>query len=112
MSSATVLSQLHALLAIDVDSMDPAVALRYTTQSHMFHDMTSNQAIVHGQAVRPENAGLVQQAIEYVKAQDPDASSNAQDVFAQGVLDVLVCCHLTVPLSRSGLLIRYYDSCT
>ncbi|KAJ7641934.1 hypothetical protein FB45DRAFT_901388 [Roridomyces roridus] len=47
--TTSLLAQIRGLLTIDVDSMDPAFAARYSTPLK-FCDMTSNQALVHAQA--------------------------------------------------------------
>ncbi|KAK0210522.1 hypothetical protein DFS33DRAFT_1378515 [Desarmillaria ectypa] len=56
----TLLDQVRALLTVDVDSMDPAVTNRHTSDGVKFVDMTSNQAIVAGTAT-PE---LLAEAVE------------------------------------------------
>ncbi|KAJ7680036.1 hypothetical protein B0H17DRAFT_1077163 [Mycena rosella] len=83
MSSSTLLTQVRALLTVDVDSMDPDVAARYSSPDK-FCDMTSNQAIVHGQAERPERSDLLKAAVEYVRAQTKES-----ETFEQDVVDVL-----------------------
>ncbi|KAJ7107060.1 hypothetical protein C8R44DRAFT_805170 [Mycena epipterygia] len=83
-SSTTLLAQVRALLTVDVDSMDPDVAARYSTP-HKFCDMTSNQAIVHGQAERLERNQLLRAAVEYVRAHSKDDGAD----FEQDVVDVL-----------------------
>ncbi|KAJ7623910.1 hypothetical protein DFH06DRAFT_1230571, partial [Mycena polygramma] len=84
MSSTTLLNQVRELLTVDVDSMDPDVAARHG-MAQKFRDMTSNQAIVHGQAVLPARSNLLKAAVEYVSkhAQKEDAE------FEQDVVDVL-----------------------
>ena len=62
MASATLLADVRARVTADVDSMDPAVAARHTTDTAKFTDMTSNQAIVFGEASKPERASLVTEA--------------------------------------------------
>ncbi|KAJ7642210.1 hypothetical protein FB45DRAFT_1126604 [Roridomyces roridus] len=61
--------------------MDPAFAARYSTPQK-FCDMTSNQALVHAQAVRPDNNHLLETAVELVSTQE---SPN----FEQDVVDLL-----------------------
>ncbi|KIM72469.1 hypothetical protein PILCRDRAFT_829717 [Piloderma croceum F 1598] len=68
MSEVTLLSQISKLLTIDVDSMDPEVAIQHTRSSFSFCDMTSNQAIVQGQATRPERAHVLECAINLSKS--------------------------------------------
>ncbi|KAF8177134.1 hypothetical protein K438DRAFT_1978781 [Mycena galopus ATCC 62051] len=83
--SSTLLSQIRGLLAVDVDSMDPDVAARHSTpQFQKFCDMTSNQAIVHGQASLPARANLLEAAIEYVRKKKAGGAE-----FEQDVVDVL-----------------------
>lgn len=86
MSSApTLLAQIRGILTVDVDSMDPDVAARYSTPQK-FCDMTSNQAIVHGQAALPERSELLRAAVEYVAKKAPVEGGD----FEQDVVDVLV----------------------
>ncbi|KAJ6543564.1 hypothetical protein DFH09DRAFT_1173364 [Mycena vulgaris] len=79
----TLLAQVRALVTVDVDSMDPDVAARYSAP-YKFCDMTSNQAIVHGQAQRPERRDLLKTAVEYVRTQTTEGGA-----FEQDVVDVL-----------------------
>jgi transaldolase len=81
-SSTTLLAQVREFLTVDVDSMDPDVAARYDK----FCDMTCNQAIVHGQAVRPERRGLLAAAVEYAQKH----YQTQGEEFEQDVVDVLV----------------------
>ncbi|KAJ6596681.1 hypothetical protein B0H10DRAFT_2088439 [Mycena sp. CBHHK59/15] len=83
-SPTTLLAQVCALVTVDVDSMDPDVAARYSTPSK-FCDMTSNQAIVHGQAVRPERRELLEAAVDYVRKY----TNSDGEAFEQDVVDVL-----------------------
>ncbi|KAJ7112833.1 hypothetical protein C8R43DRAFT_1078743 [Mycena crocata] len=83
-SPATLLAQVRALVTVDVDSMDPDVAARYSVPLK-FCDMTSNQAIVHGQAVLPRRIELLRTAVEYVKNRTTEEAGN----FEQDVVDVL-----------------------
>ncbi len=85
MSSSPLLSQVRGLLAVDVDSMDPDVAARHST-AQKFCDMTSNQAIVYGQAVLPARSDLLKAAVEYVG----DTRKQQDGEFEQDVVDVLV----------------------
>ncbi|KAJ3723439.1 aldolase [Lentinula raphanica] len=80
--SSTLLSQISQLLTVDIDCMDPEVAKRHTTTSAPFFcDMTSNQAIVGGEATRTEQSALLRAAIAEVKEkQDLESDSFAQDV--------------------------------
>jgi transaldolase len=94
MSEATLLSQMSKLLTIDVDSMDPEVTTRHTSHSFSFCDMTSNQAIVQGQATRPERAHILESAIKFVKSKGQGDIDQEQMV--DEVLDVLVRLVLSV----------------
>lgn len=71
----SLLSQIRGIVTVDVDSMDPDVAVRHTHPSESFHDMTSNQAIVWNETRRPERQHDVKEAIAYVKAQGLDLSA-------------------------------------
>ncbi|KAF7979300.1 hypothetical protein HWV62_43016 [Athelia sp. TMB] len=66
LSHTTLLSQISEIVTIDVDSMDPVDAARHTSTSFKFCDMTSNQAIVQGQASRPERSQLLDAAVDSV----------------------------------------------
>ncbi|KAF7972457.1 hypothetical protein HWV62_17942 [Athelia sp. TMB] len=66
LSHTTLLSQISEIVTIDVDSMDPIDAARHTSTSFKFCDMTSNQAIVQGQASRPERSQLFDAAVDSV----------------------------------------------
>ncbi|KAK7031273.1 hypothetical protein VNI00_013524 [Paramarasmius palmivorus] len=57
--SDTLLSQIRSLVTVDIDSMDPEIAARHT-KDIKFCDMTSNQAIVYSEALRPERRRSVQ----------------------------------------------------
>lgn len=86
--SPTLLTQISELVTVDIDCMDPEVAQRHTLSSSapFFCDMTSNQAIVSGQATLPDRAVLLHSAIDEVKGKQ----SVGSDTFAQDVLDVFV----------------------
>jgi len=89
----TLLSQIRQLVTVDVDSMDPAHAARHTSPEKglLFCDMTSNQAILGGQAERLENRDLVKEAIQEVKASYEASGEKKQgEEFAMDVIDVLV----------------------
>ena len=81
---ATLLSQVRDLLAVDVDSMDPAVAVRHTTDIVKFVDMTSNQAIVHVEASKPDSADL-KAAVDRAKNASNDPEQQISDA-----LEILV----------------------
>jgi transaldolase len=89
MLNVSLLSQISKLLTVDVDSMDPEVAIRHTSSSFSFCDMTSNQAIVQGQATRPERAHVLECAINFVKSKGDDVSP---EHMVDRILDVLVRC--------------------
>lgn len=69
---STLLDQVRARLIVDVDSMDPAVAIRHTSDSLKFVDMTSNQAIVAGtvtpellaEAVKVSSGGSIERVLD------------------------------------------------
>ncbi|TFK41575.1 aldolase [Crucibulum laeve] len=82
----SLLSQIHKLVTVDVDSMDSAVAARHALSTEAFSDMTSNQAILYNEAIRPENSALIKHAIQYVQAK---ALNQSPDAFIQDVIDVL-----------------------
>ncbi|KAJ7816534.1 hypothetical protein B0H14DRAFT_2844698 [Mycena olivaceomarginata] len=83
-SAATLLAQVRALLTVDVDSMDPDVAARHSGGTfRKFCDMTSNQAIVHGQAELPAPA------VESVVAKKTHQLAKGNAEFEQDVVDVL-----------------------
>ncbi|KAH7921555.1 aldolase [Leucogyrophana mollusca] len=86
MSEVTLLTQIRAIIDVDVDSMDPSAAARHTNESTRFHDMTSNQAIVHGQVVLPANEHLLHTAHAFVKDKRIDVQ---QDDGALKVVDFL-----------------------
>ncbi|THU97473.1 aldolase [Dendrothele bispora CBS 962.96] len=93
MPSGTLLSQIRQLVTVDVDSMDPAHAARHTSPEKglLFCDMTSNQAILGGQAERPENLDLVKEAIQEVKTSYEESGQKKKEgeEFAMDVIDVL-----------------------
>ncbi|KAI9063067.1 aldolase [Trametes sanguinea] len=68
MAPTTLLSQIRARVTVDVDSMDPDVAARHTTAEHKFCDMTSNQAIVYSEAIRPERAQVFNAAVNQIRS--------------------------------------------
>ncbi|GLB39320.1 putative transaldolase/Fructose-6-phosphate aldolase [Lyophyllum shimeji] len=82
----SLLSQLSTIVTVDIDSMDPAAALRH--ESGTFADMTSNQAIVYAQAIKPENEGLVREAVEYVRASNSGAPAEPAK-YLREVVDVV-----------------------
>ncbi len=86
----SLLDQIRSIVTIDVDSMDPADAKRHTTDTVKFADMTSNQAIVFGNAT----PAVLQRAVDYAKSK-----SGGGGVTVERVVDVLVS-----PLAFSGPL--------
>lgn len=90
-SATTLLTQVRGLLTVDVDSMDPDVAARHSGGTfRKFCDMTSNQAIVHGQAELPARRNLLQAAVESVVAKKTHQLAKGNAEFEQDVVDVLV----------------------
>ncbi|KAH9946618.1 aldolase [Amylocystis lapponica] len=69
---SNLLAYLRTQVAVDVDSMDLAVAARHTTDSAKFLDMTSNQAIVFSQSTRPESAHVFKAACDAVRSSGGD----------------------------------------
>ena len=84
----TLLYHVSALTAVDVDSMDPTVSARYTKAGVKLHDMTSNQAIVHGQATRPERAELFKTACSQIKSTEGQLDIETQ---VSDAIDLFVC---------------------
>ncbi|KAF7375644.1 Aldolase [Mycena sanguinolenta] len=80
----SLLTQIREMLTVDVNSMDLDVVARHST-AQKFCDMTSNQAIVHGQASLPTRRNLLEAAIEYVRKTPPQEGEE----FEQAVVDVL-----------------------
>ncbi|KAH7911173.1 aldolase [Hygrophoropsis aurantiaca] len=96
MSEATLLTQIRAIIDVDVDSMDASAAARLTSTSGIrFQDMTSNQAIVHGQVVLPANEILLQNTRKFIADKGIDVH---QDDGALKAIDFL-----TVQLAKSVL---------
>ncbi|KAH7882446.1 hypothetical protein F5I97DRAFT_1910352 [Phlebopus sp. FC_14] len=87
--SNTLLTQVRALLTIDIDSMDQNAAARLTQGSTLFKDMTSNQAIVHGQATLQWDH-LSPAVVEYVRANGLDISSEEDILKIINYLTVLL----------------------
>ncbi|EIM82164.1 aldolase [Stereum hirsutum FP-91666 SS1] len=93
MSATTLLADIRSRVVVDVDSNDSAVAARHTDGTVKFCDMTSNQAIVHGEATRPEQKALL------LKAIDSGRTENAQaidDHLVDNIID-----HFTVLLATT-----------
>lgn len=87
--SPNLLAQISELVTVDIDCMDPEIAQKHTPSESapFFCDMTSNQAIVSGQATLSDRAALLRSAIDEVKEKQSVDSDN----FAQDVLDIFVC---------------------
>lgn len=87
MAASDLLSYVRSQVTVDVDSMDPAVAARHTSDIAKFSDMTSNQAIVFGEASRPDRADLLAEACALA------AKNNAGnlDLQVDDAVDILVC---------------------
>ncbi|KAL1951934.1 hypothetical protein VTO73DRAFT_1083 [Trametes versicolor] len=90
MAPASLLSHVRAQLVVDVDSMNPDVAVRHTTDTHSFCDMTSNQAIVYGEAVRPEQAGVFNAAVAQIRSGETQLDIETQVSDAVDLLTVLL----------------------
>ena len=70
--ATTLLAQMRTALVVDVDSMDPDVAARHTSATERFCDMTSNQAIVYSESIRPERLPLFKEAVQKARASGED----------------------------------------
>ncbi|KAF4581347.1 hypothetical protein EYR40_002935 [Pleurotus pulmonarius] len=82
----TELHTIRSLVTVDVDSMDPEVATRHTSSEYSLAGMTSNQAIVYMEAVKPERKQLVLQAIALAKSKMAGANESA---LVDQVVDIL-----------------------
>lgn len=91
MAPASLLSHVRSQLVVDVDSMNPDVAVRHTTPTHTFCDMTSNQAIVYGEAVRPEQASVFNETVAKIRSGETQLDIETQ---VSDAVDLLVCRHL------------------
>ncbi|KZT02720.1 aldolase [Laetiporus sulphureus 93-53] len=83
MTAGNLLTYIRAQVAVDVDSMDPAVAARHTTETVKFCDMTSNQAIVYVEAAKQDRASLLKAACAQAQASGVDGEqqvTNALDI--------------------------------
>ncbi|KAI0655082.1 hypothetical protein C8Q70DRAFT_1021762 [Cubamyces menziesii] len=90
MPSATLLADVRAKVTVDVDSMDPDVAARHTTPGHHFCDMTSNQAIVYSEAVRPQRAHVFNAAVGQIRSAESQLDIETQVSDALDLLTVLL----------------------
>lgn len=90
MSTNTLLDEVRAVLIVDIDSMDHGAAKTLTQGSKpfKFHDMTSNQAIVHGQ-VEQQWDSLFTEVEKYVKENGLNVQ-NEDDVHVLKVINLLV----------------------
>lgn len=88
MPTNNLLSYVRTQVTVDVDSMDPTVAARHTTPTEKFCDMTSNQAIVCGEAANSERAALFRNACQRVRTTGADIEEQIID--AVDVLTVLL----------------------
>ncbi|CDO71566.1 hypothetical protein BN946_scf184911.g36 [Trametes cinnabarina] len=89
MAPATLLSRVRARVTVDVDSMDPDVAKRHTSADHKFCDMTSNQAIVYSEAVRPERAHVLNAAVDQIKSAEAQQLQLDLESQVSNALDLL-----------------------
>ena len=101
MSAPSLLAHVRTRVTVDVDSMDPTVSARYTKAGVKLHDMTSNQAIVHSEAVRPERADLFNAACAQIRSTEAQLPVDSQVADA---LDLLVCTYDPCALVRTGPL--------
>ncbi|KAI0318079.1 aldolase [Amylostereum chailletii] len=77
-------NSVRARVVVDIDCMDPDVAARHSsTTAPTFCDMTSNQAIVYGQSIRPEQTDTLQKAITAAKTK-----FESQDQIVDHAVDV------------------------
>ena len=97
MSATTLLAQVRKLCILDADTNDVELAAKYA-ETAKYCEMTSNQALVYGQAVRPDRLDLVRSAIRYVKEED----KGSPESFELDVLDALV--RTNSPTMRSRFL--------
>ena len=80
MSSNNLLSYVRTRVTVDVDSMDPDVAARHTGDQAgaKFSDMTSNQAIVYNEIIRPQRADVFKTAIAQIRATESQLDIETQ----------------------------------
>ncbi|TFY60376.1 hypothetical protein EVG20_g7439 [Dentipellis fragilis] len=97
MSAPTLLTTIRSRVVVDVDSMDPDVAARHTEEAsgQRFCDMTSNQAIVYGEATKPERLALLQAAVKASNVHT-DVLVNAEQQVVDNALDLI-----TVQLAKT-----------
>ncbi|TBU48333.1 aldolase [Dichomitus squalens] len=83
----SLLSYVRSRVIVDVDSMDPTVAARHTAgDGARFCDMTSNQAIVFGEAARPDRAELLEKACAQVRSSEAELDIETQ---VSDIIDLL-----------------------
>ena len=87
MAVPTLLSYTRTRVTVDVDSMDPDAAARHTSGGSKFCDMTSNQAIVHSEASKPQRADLFRRACSQIQSTEPQLDI---DTRVSDVLDLIV----------------------
>ena len=85
---ATLLDYIRACVVVDIDSNDHYAAGRHTDATHKFCDMTSNQAIVYGEAIKPEQNILLQKAVEACRTLKPQADGGQ---LIDTIIDHFVC---------------------
>ncbi|KAA1476575.1 aldolase [Dentipellis sp. KUC8613] len=97
MSAPTLLTAIRSRVVVDVDSMDPDVAARHTDKAsgQQFCDMTSNQAIVYGEATKPERSALLKAAVKASNV-NADVLVNAEQQVVDNALDLI-----TVQLAKT-----------
>lgn len=80
----SLLASVRTRVVVDVDSMNPDIAGQHATAGQLC-DMTSNQAIVYGEATRPEQAALLTQAIGTSHERFPDVD---EDTLVDHIVDL------------------------
>lgn len=92
MSNTSLLALIRKKIVIDVDSMDPAVAIRHSSQTFTFCDMTSNQAIVFSEASKPDRQAILTSACQGIKGSVLDIGQQVESAL------VTLVCHQRSPL--------------
>ena len=85
MPNASLLDYVRQHIIVDVDSMNPQVAARSSTENVKFCDMTSNQAIVFNEATNPSSRHVFEAACQDAKSSDRSLEDQVTDA-----LDILV----------------------
>lgn len=88
MDSRDLLTEIRSRVTVDIDSNDHNVAARHTDASRLFTDMTSNAAIVYGEATKAEQNALLHKAIQ---ACHGDGSRVDNNQIVDDVIDHFVC---------------------